>query len=202
MGNIKIFDTMAKKYDTAERIQIAEIIANEIRQQLVNGKERKAIDFGCGTGLVGLNLLQDFQSLLFLDASQEMVDLIQQKIAVLNTPNADTLCYDFETESSLSLKADVIFMAQVLLHIPDVKGILTNLQKMLNPNGQLLIIDFDENSKVVSDLVHNGFEQKALISLLKEIGFEQVEAHTFYHGKKIFMNEDASLFILNAVNLY
>lgn len=32
-------------------------------------------------------------------------------------------------------------------------------------------------------------------SLLNEVGFKKFEMKTFHHGKNIFMNEDASLFL-------
>jgi hypothetical protein len=33
---------------------------------------------------------------------------------------------------------------------------------------------------------------------MKHIGFTEVKAETFYTGKQIFMNQDASMFILDA----
>ena len=69
MGNTDIFEMMADKYDTPERIEIAKIIADAIIGFLINTEDKNAIDFGCGTGLVGMNLMKYFKSLLFLDSS-------------------------------------------------------------------------------------------------------------------------------------
>ncbi|MCM3038888.1 hypothetical protein M3201_04130 [Paenibacillus motobuensis] len=60
MGNTDIFDSMASGYDTPERIRIAKIISNAVREYISDGKNKSAIDFGCGTGLVGMDLLDDF----------------------------------------------------------------------------------------------------------------------------------------------
>ena len=104
MGNTDKFEMIADLYDTTERIQIAKVSSEAIRECLVDTKNKTAIDFGCGTGLVGVNLLNDFQSILFLDTSQKMINKIRKKISYYNIQNADTLCFDFEKDSLLDLK--------------------------------------------------------------------------------------------------
>jgi len=198
MGNTDIFEAMANKYDAPERIKIAKIAANAIREYIVNGKDKSAIDFGCGTGLVGMELLDDFNSMIFLDTSQNMLEQINKKIVNLDILNASTICFDFETESKADIHADYIFMVQVLLHINDIEPILSKLYEVLNPGGHLLIVDFDKNEKVASDKVHNGFVQEELMRSMTKIGFKEIKSKTFYSGNKIFMNQDASLFILDS----
>lgn len=198
MGNIEKFNQMANKYDTPERIQMATIIADTIRGQLEDSKGKKAIDYGCGTGLVGMQLRNDFQSILFIDASSNMIEQVQEKVSQLKVKNATTLCCDFTSQYPNELHADYIMMAQTLLHIKEVRLVLLSLHKMLNKGGHLLIVDFDKNESIVSDDVHNGFEQEKLLELIKEIGFTKASSRIFYQGKKIFMNKDASLFILDA----
>lgn len=198
MGNIDIFEMMANRYDTTERIQIGKVTSDAFREYLVDANDKNAIDFGCGTGLVGMNLLNDFNSMLFLDPSQNMINQIKQKIADFNIQNADTLCFDFEKEDQTDLQVDYIFMAQVLLHINDVELVLSRLYDVLNVGGHLLIVDFNKNEEIVSDMVHNGFDQEKLIDLMTKIGYREIQSKTFYTGSKIFMNHDASLFILDS----
>jgi len=57
MGNTDKFEMIANIYDTSERIQIAKVSSDAIREYLVDAKSKNAIDFGCGTGLVGMNLI-------------------------------------------------------------------------------------------------------------------------------------------------
>ncbi|SHK14311.1 class I SAM-dependent methyltransferase [Desulforamulus aeronauticus] len=198
MGNTDKFEMIANTYETPERIQIAKVSSNAIREYLVDTRDKNAIDFGCGTGLVGMNLLNNFNSILFLDTSQNMLNQIKQKILSSNIQNAATLCFDFEKDNLLDLHADYIFMAQVLLHINDVELVLSRLYEVLNENGHLLIVDFDKNEKIVSDMVHNGFDQIELIDSMTKIGYRDIQSKTFYTGSKIFMGHDASLFILDS----
>lgn len=198
MGNTDIFDMMATGYDTPERIRIAKIISDAVRESLDDADNKKAIDFGCGTGLVGLNLLKDFKSVLFLDSSPNMIEQINQKIKKFNITNADTLCFDLEKESITNTRADYIILAQVLLHIMDIEPVLAGLYDMLNDEGHIIIADFVKNDAVVSDIVHNGFVQEELIELMTRIGFKDIKFKPFYTGSKIFMNQDATLFILDS----
>ncbi|MFP3391988.1 class I SAM-dependent methyltransferase [Brevibacillus sp. SIMBA_040] len=198
MGNTDKFEMIANIYDTPERIHIAKVSADAIREYVVDATGKNAIDFGCGTGLVGMSLLNDFHSVLFLDTSQNMINQIRQKISDFDIQNVDTLCFDFEKEALSDLHVDYIFMAQVLLHIHDVELVLSRLFNVLNEGGQLLIVDFDKNEKVVSNIVHNGFDQVKLMEMMTRIGYRNIQSKTFYNGSKIFMRHDASMFILDS----
>ncbi|ULO06901.1 class I SAM-dependent methyltransferase [Paenibacillus sp. 19GGS1-52] len=198
MGNTDKFEMIANSYDNSERIHIAKISSDAIREYLVDAKSKSAIDFGCGTGLVGMNLLSEFNSMLFLDTSPNMISQIKQKISDLNTQNAETLCFDFEKENQSDIHADYIFMAQVLLHIDDVELLLSRLYDVLNEGGHLLIVDFDKNEEIVSDRVHNGFDQEKLADIMRGIGYTNIKSTTIYTGSKIFMGQDASMFILDS----
>jgi Methylase involved in ubiquinone/menaquinone biosynthesis len=198
MANTDKFEMIAHVYDTPERIHIAKVSSDAIRKRVVNAAGKSAIDFGCGTGLVGMNLINDFDSILFMDTSPNMINQITQKIAASSIQNADTLCFDIEMEGLSDIRADYIFMAQVLLHIPDVELVLSRLYDVLNEGGHLLIVDFDYNENVVSDMVHNGFHHHELANVLTRIGFKDICIETFYSGSRIFMGQDASMFILDS----
>jgi ubiquinone/menaquinone biosynthesis C-methylase UbiE len=193
-----IFEQMASQYDTEERKSIAHIVAQEVRSELSNTKNLSALDYGCGTGLLGLDLVDMFKTMLFVDTSQQMIAQVQRKIEHAHIVSASTLCSDFCVELPCNVKADYVLMSQVLLHVKDYALLLNRLYQILNQAGHLIVVDFDLNERIVSDKVHNGFDQSALMLLLTQIGFASVHAHTFYHGQKMFMKEDASLFLLHA----
>ena len=78
MGNTDKFEMIANRYDTSERIHIAKVSSDAIREYVVDATSKHAIDFGCGTGLVGMNLVNDFHSMLFLDTSQSMIHQVHE----------------------------------------------------------------------------------------------------------------------------
>ncbi|MFV0352985.1 MAG: class I SAM-dependent methyltransferase [Oscillospiraceae bacterium] len=195
---MNIFDQMAYRYDTPERAEIATIVAENLKQQMGGFKDKTAIELGCGTGLVGLQLASCFKNITYIDTAKNMVDIVAQKVTALNIKNATALVLDILDETAAPLTADCIFMSQLLLHVPPYQDFLKKTFEMLAPSGTLLIVDFDKNELVPSDRVHNGFDQTQLTTLLKNIGFKNITSTTFYSGKKIFMNQDATMFILKA----
>lgn len=193
-----IFEQMALRYDTEERKSIAHAVAQKVRSELTDTQNLSALDYGCGTGLLGLELVDMFKTMLFVDTSAQMIAQVERKIEKAQISTASTLCSDFCMEPPSNVKADYVLMSQVLLHVKDYVLLLNRLYDVLNRDGHLIVVDFDLNERIVSDMVHHGFEQSKLKLLLIQIGFASVHAQTFYHGQKMFMKEDASLFLLHA----
>lgn len=48
------------------------------------------------------------------------------------------------------------------------------IASVYDTGGHLMIIDFNKNEDVVSDMVHNGFDQEVLYNQLTRIGFQRV----------------------------
>lgn len=193
-----VFEQMAKRYDTDDRKESAKVIIEEVRKELQNSKSKSLLDYGSGTGLVSLELTDLVDSVLLVDAAKQMLDVADAKITQSGITNAKVLYSDF-TKETPELQADIIFMSLVLLHIPDTEKILNELYKLLNVGGKLIIVDFDKNDKVSHPKVHSGFIHDDLKNKLTEAGFKSTEIKTFYHGKQIFMKQDASMFISSSI---
>lgn len=193
-----VFEQMAKRYDTKERIELAKVIVKEVRPELRNSKSKSLIDYGSGTGLISLELSDSVDSILLVDSSKQMLEVAEAKIFHKGMTNSKVLYSDF-TQETPELKADIVLMSLVLLHIPDTKKILQELFNILNNGGKLIIIDFDKNDKINHPKVHNGFSHEELKRRLSEVGFKSIEIKTFYHGNRIFMNQDASMFISSSI---
>lgn len=206
MGNTEKFQMMAHQYDTADRIVNAKLSADMIREAFdaKESKGKNAMDFGCGTGLVGLSLLDVFDSMTFLDTSSNMLEIVAKKVeANMDGASSDhnrikLLCVDLEADKAIKGSWDVIFMVQVLLHVSDPMALLAKLYRHISPSGKLIIIDFDENEAVKSDLVHAGFNQTVLAKGLEQLGFKGITSKTFYEADNLFMKQRASQFIMVA----
>lgn len=193
-----VFEQMAKRYDTEERIELAKVIVKEVRPELRNSKSKSLIDYGSGTGLISLELSDLVDSILLVDSSKQMLEVAEAKISHRGITNSKVLYSDF-TQETPELKADIVLMSLVLLHIPDTNKILQELFNILNNGGKLIIIDFDKNDKINHPKVYNGFLHEELKKSLSEVGFKSIEIKTFYHGNRIFMNQDASMFISSSI---
>lgn len=193
-----VFEQLANRYDTEERIELAKVIVKEVRPELRNSKSKSLIDYGSGTGLISLELSDLVDSILLVDSSKQMLEVAKAKISHKGITNSKVLYSDF-TQETPELKADLVLLSLVLLHIPDTKKILQELFNILTIGGKLIIIDFDKNDKINHPKVHNGFSHEELKKRLSEAGFKSIEIKTFYHGNRIFMNQDASMFISSSI---
>jgi ubiquinone/menaquinone biosynthesis C-methylase UbiE len=193
-----VFEQMAKRYDTEERIELARVIVKEVRPELRNSKSKSLIDYGSGTGLISLGLSDLVDSILLVDSSKQMLEVAKAKISYKGITNSKVLYSDF-TQETPEIKTDIVLMSLVLHHFPDTKKILQELFNILNDGGKLIIIDFDKKDKINHPKVHNGFSHEELKKRLSEVGFKSTEMKTFYHGNGIFMNQDASMFISSSI---
>lgn len=193
-----VFEQMAKRYDTVERLELAKVIVQAVRPELQNSKSKSLMDYGSGTGLISLELSDLVDSILLVDSSKQMLEVAKAKISQKEITNSKVLYSDFSKETS-EFKVDIVLISLVLLHIPDTKKILQELFNTLNDGGKLIIIDFDKNDKVNHPKVHNGFSHKEMQKSLSEVGFKSIEMKTFHHGNRIFVNEDASMFISSSI---
>ncbi|WP_347861085.1 class I SAM-dependent methyltransferase [Salimicrobium sp. PL1-032A] len=196
--NDDIFEQLAKSYDTPERVEVAEIILEKVRRELEGAEGKRLIDYGSGTGLIGLGLSDLVESVLLVDASEQMSKMAEAKIERDGMQKAKTLVADF-TKEDPGINADIILVSLVLLHIPDTKRILQSFSRVLGDGGELIIVDFDKNENVSHPKVHSGFDQEELECLLQETGFAPVKMETFHHGENMFMKQDASLLFSKSI---
>ncbi|MCG1010795.1 class I SAM-dependent methyltransferase [Salinicoccus sp. ID82-1] len=189
-----IFDSMAKRYDTEDRKALADVIANEFRRELAGHEYHSMLDYGCGTGLVGLQLTDMFDRTTLADASDQMVQIVKTKITDEGLEHVEAIHLDLTREQA-DIEVDVIIISLVLIHVPEVEVLLSALYKTLNPGGRLLIIDFDKNHNVYHPKLHNGFAHEEMRGLLLEAGFTPSAVRTFHEGQQLFMKQDASMFI-------
>lgn len=192
-----VFERMAERYDSPERKRVAEVVVKAVRAELTDSQDKSLLDYGSGTGLVSLNVADLVESVLLVDSAKEMLEVAAGKISRDGITNAEVLHSDF-TKDTPDLKADIIMMSLVLLHIPDTELILQELYDILNADGQLIIVDFDKKEEISHPKVHNGFDHDELKVKLADAGFKLTAIKTFHHGENIFMKQDASMFISNS----
>ena len=180
------FDSRAKDFDTILRKDRAGIIADHIRQYC-DAAHRTAMEFGCGTGLIGLHLTDLFSSLTLIDTSQGMIDQAQTKLAAM--PHVEAVRMDLCTGQLPARRFDCIFTSMVLHHIPDIANILAILYGLLNDGGQLVVVDLTETDRKfhLGDPNfdgHDGFAPPQMHDWLQCVGFYSIDMQTFYHGVK------------------
>ena len=175
------FDDKAAEWDTSERRERAHLLADTIRAHLPLRPDMKLIDIGAGTGLLGLDLLDDVGSVVLADPSAGMVTVARTKIETQGVVDATAIVFDFPArEPPPGAPFDVAVSLLVLHHVENTSSTLRSIYESLVPGGYIGIIDLDKEDGSFHDpdqpgIHHHGFDGESLVGLAKEAGFVEVD---------------------------
>jgi len=195
------FDETAHEWDTDYRIKRAKLISDEMRKVIRFDKNDFIIDFGAGTGLIGLSFLQDVRDILLIEQSRGMRLVMKSKIEGLEHKGRISLGEDIFDPGLAPV--DKILSSMVLHHNKDLERLGNRFFDLLNPLGKLCIVDLmpDDGSFHESERGfdgYNGFDPDWLKDIFASSGFGFEYKDVFFSdikkgkGKQV----DYSLFIL------
>ena len=197
------FNAEAAKWDSAERKARAKEIAAVIKAEIGLTQKMKALEFGCGTGLISLELAAELEQVDCVDTAEAMLECLEEKVRQNENKNLRTLCLDLETEILPEASYDLIFSSMALHHVADAAKTVRIFERLLKNDGFICIVDLDEDDgrfhqKETAFKGYHGFEQAKLGAVLTEAGFSTVKSRTFYRGMKKSETETLpySLFIM------
>ena len=200
------YDLKAKNWDNCRRAERAATVAKEI-QKYALPQYRTALEFGCGTGLVGLSLKGLFDEIIMVDSSEGMIDALSDKISQNTATKITPLKTDLTSDPYIYDKhPDFVFSSMAYHHIDNIPDITTVLYSIIKNNGAICIVDLnkDDGSFHTNEpgfKGHNGFDHSFLYEIFLDAGFYDISINTFYNSVKTFDDFDIpySLFCLHAV---
>ena len=199
------FDKKAKDWDDNRRIQRSKVIAEKIIDYVNLQENFSGLEFGCGTGLISLNLYDKLDKITCIDTSSGMIKQLEDKVAEHNLDKITVTQLNINDDHDLQSEYDIIYSSMSLHHVTSLEETLQNFYDLLQDGGQLCIVDLDKedgsfHSQESNFLGHNGFEQKELSQLLEQVGFNNVISETFYKDERSIGNRNIeySLFIMKA----
>lgn len=137
----KAYNIWADFYDQQPdnlMLHLDELIIGELFKS-VSIKDKRLLDFGCGTGR-HWNKLYQFapEKLIGVDISKGMLDVLKQKF-----PSADVYQIKDNLLNSIpTLSIDTIISTLTIAHIRDLNETIDTWDRILNPGGDLIITDF------------------------------------------------------------
>jgi len=130
------FDRAAVEWDNnPTRVALARAVVDTIRVAVPLRADMQALDFGAGTGLVTLGLLSDVSNVTAVDASGEMLRVLDDKLRSMHIGNVHTLSCDISRAPLPANQFDLVVSSMVLHHLPDVPLVLQRLRPCLRPKG-------------------------------------------------------------------
>lgn len=200
------FDQAAASWDDQpQRVRLMRTIGEAIVRDAHPVKTMNVLDYGCGTGLVGLFLLPYVRSVTGADSSPGMLAVLGRKIADGGLGAMQAVLMDLEKDAVPADRYDMIVVSMALHHITNVYRVLKAFHELLLPGGTLCIADLDTEpgtfhpaSVAVS---HHGFDRGELKSRLAEQGFEErrdVTVATFAKPVESGPEQEFSIFLIAA----
>jgi len=174
------FDAEAATWDEKpERLKLAADVTSAIRGALPLSPKMKALDYGCGSGLVTLGLQPLVAHITGADSSLGMLDVLAKKVLDRHLANVVTRHIDLERRERLEGSFDLIVSSMTMHHIRDVSALVGDLTELLNPGGWLALADLEtEDGSFHGDptgVFHQGFERDYLSKLLTSRGLSGVD---------------------------
>jgi 2-polyprenyl-3-methyl-5-hydroxy-6-metoxy-1,4-benzoquinol methylase len=194
------FDKQAADWDdNPSRVENARNIAAAIQQTVPLTKTMRALEFGCGTGLISREVFPMLGKILAIDLSPGMIKQLQQRIAEDGIQNITTQCLDIFTDPPAG-SFDLIFSAMALHHVPDTDALLDCFAGLLAPGGFIALADLDTEDgtfhREESGPVHHGFNRETLMKELRARGFCETATETAHVIHK--NGRDYTVFLITA----
>lgn len=180
------FDKAATTWDEEpRRVEMALEVAEAMRRELPLSTAWKAMDYGCGTGLVTLALAPHLGQVVAADSSAGMLSVLSAKLAQRGVTNVTPQKLDLVVDELPVEALDLVFSSMTLHHVPEPGPFLAQLVAALAPGGRLAIADLDaEDGSFHGDstgVFHHGFGVETRRALFEGAGLTDVRtvlAHT------------------------
>ncbi len=182
------FDARARTWDEDEaKAERAQRVAEAIASGVPSLSGRSVLEYGAGTGLLGLALQPLVAEVTLADSSPGMLAVAREKIASRQIRNARTLQLDLAAGPPPDLRFDLVCTLMTLHHIPDTDRILSAFHRLLRKAGVLCISDLDREDGSFHGpgfSGHNGFDREDLRARTERSGFRNARFETVHEVEK------------------
>ena len=179
-ANVARFDEIAATWDESPvRSGLAQAIGRAILEAAEPQGTERALEFGCGTGLITALLAPALKHVVAADNSEGMLDVLRSKTEALGMTNVEPRRVDIGKDLPHG-PFDLIFSGMTMHHIGDVAGLLRRLAGQLAPGGMIAVADLEaEDGTFHGDaegIMHHGFDPEQVVRWLADAGLAQGKA--------------------------
>ena len=134
------FDEIAADYDASLPAHVVEhYLRRRVDFVLSHCPRGRAIDVGCGTGMLAARLAEAGYDMVGIDPSNGMLDVLRERAPAVEAVQADGTAIPFPNDSF-----DLVLSVAVMHHIADagaVRGTLAEMMRVARPGGRILVWD-------------------------------------------------------------
>ncbi len=179
-GEKRDFDKEAQSWDKGPRIKMAADVADAIKREANPAKNMDVLDFGCGTGLLTLQLQPLVRSVTAVDLSAGMLEMLDSKLKELDIANVKTQRVDLDGGDALEGSYDLVVSSMTLHHIKEPQTLIDMLFRVTAPLGRICLADLDlddgEFHRDNHGVFHFGFDRESMRTVFEAAGYTDVRA--------------------------
>lgn len=199
-----LFDRYANHFEehllSALNYQVPYIIQEKLGS-LNLAKNSKVLDLGCGTGIVGKTIIDQFPNIVGVDISSNMIKETRKKEIYTTLYTNDIHDFLLKNEE----KFDLIIAADVFIYIGNIQTIFTDIKKCLSKQGYF-IFTIELSSEInIKDfqLGKSGrfsHDIEYIETLCKEEGFEMIEKEEIILREENTIGQKGVIFTLKILS--
>jgi ubiquinone/menaquinone biosynthesis C-methylase UbiE len=168
-------------------VGMSEVFSAEIRKNIKLTGDTKVLEFGCGTGLVGLSLAPEVRSIVMVDKSAAMLSVLREKVSAFDFRNVEIIEGEIDQAGIEKSSMEVIFSFMAFHHIDDISAVLRIFRSILKKDGCVILGDLckeDGGFHGTGMVPHNGFGPEEIRDLFVSNGFKVNKLYPFNTVKK------------------
>jgi SAM-dependent methyltransferase len=178
------FDQRAQTWDAdPAKVARAQAVAGAIRRLVPLAPTFRALEYGCGTGLLSFALHADLGPITLADNSDGMLAVLADKLAAQPDLRMRPMTLDLVVDPLPDERFDLVFSLMTFHHVEDVDKVLADLHALLDSPGYLCIADLDaeDGSFHGADFSgHKGFDRDDLAARTRRAGFASADFVTAF----------------------
>ena len=140
----------------------------------------RVIDLGAGTGYFAIRIAKVVPkgTVIGVDIEPSMVSYMKARAEKTGLKNVSGIVADSPDDVRLNEPVDVVIVVDTYHHIASRKSYFEGVKDWLNPDGRLVIIDFNKKSPQGPPVNHR-IPPEGVREELEAIGYEQSSSHDF-----------------------
>ena len=185
------FDEAAANWDLEpRRVELAKAVGEAILRAIEPTRSMDVLDYGCGTGLLGLFLLPHVRSVTGADSSPGMLEVLKNKMLSGRVQRMRVERLDLQQDPLPDTRYHLIVANMVLHHVVQIDVLLAAFYQLLAPGGILALADLDTEPGLfhrpndAASVHHHGFDRNVLKDLLCQSGLIDITDTTAHVIRK------------------
>ena len=172
------FAHRAADWDQPSKVEMTKKFVNALLKNIEIKSHWKALEVGAGTGLVGLQIADKVDKVVFEDTSEAMLEVLKQKPK--NEEKVEIV--HGEVFEYVNQDIDFVFSCMAFHHIPDIEKSLKHLFQITNPEAIVAVGDIrteDGSFHSFEPIPHKGFDTEVLAAQFEAAGFKVLSTETY-----------------------